>query len=93
MSDRSAFEPLFTSAEMRAVEQAYPGYPDSIRELMLRAGTATAEAAMRRFPEARALTVVCGGGSNGGDGLVVSDVLRAQGRVVVVYHDGCAEVV
>ncbi len=84
MSDRSAFEPLFTSAEMRAVEQAYPGYPDSIRELMLRAGTATAEAAMRRFPEARALTVVCGGGSNGGDGLVVVDVLRAQGREVLV---------
>jgi len=84
VSTRPAFEPLFTSAEMRAVEEAYPGYPDSMRELMVRAGTATAEAAMRRFSEARAFTVVCGGGSNGGDGLVAADVLRAQGREVLV---------
>jgi NAD(P)H-hydrate epimerase len=73
---------------MRAVEEAYPGYPDSMRELMVRAGTATAEAAMRRFPEARAFTVVCGGGSNGGDGLVAAEVLRAQGEVLVVEMKG-----
>lgn len=84
MSTRRVFEPLFTSAEMRAVEEAYPGYPDSMRELMDRAGTATAEAVMRRFPEARAFTFVCGGGSNGGDGVVAADVLRAQGRKVLV---------
>jgi NAD(P)H-hydrate epimerase len=83
---RPIFEPLFTSAEMRAVEQGYPGYPDSMRELMVRAGTAAAEAAMRRFPQARAFTVVCGGGSNGGDGLVAADVLRAQGREVLVLE-------
>ena len=43
MSDSSTFDPLFSSAEMRAVEEAYPGYPDSMRELMVRAGTAVAE--------------------------------------------------
>jgi len=86
VSGRPAFEPLFTSAEMRAVEETFPGYPDSMRELMVKAGTATAEAAMRRFPEARAFTVVCGGGSNGGDGLVAVDVLRAQGREVLVVE-------
>jgi len=84
VSTRRVFEPLFTSAEMSAVEEAYPGYPDSMRELMVRAGTAAAEAAMRRFSEARAFTVVCGGGSNGGDGVVAADVLRAQGRKVLV---------
>ena len=84
MSDRPALEPLFTSAEMRAVEEAYPGYPDSMRELMVRAGTAAAKAGMRRFPEARAFTVVCGGGSNGGDGLVAADVLRSCGREVLI---------
>ena len=86
MSDRAAVEPLFTSAEMRAVEEAYPGYPDSMRELMVRAGTAAAEAAMRRFPEAHSFTVVCGGGSNGGDGLVAADALRARDREVLVVE-------
>ena len=86
MKGRSALEPLFSSAEMRAVEQAYPGYPDSMRELMERAGTAAAEAALRRFPDAKAYTVVCGGGSNGGDGLVAADVLRSRGRDVRVVE-------
>ncbi|MGZ4400669.1 MAG: NAD(P)H-hydrate dehydratase [Gaiellaceae bacterium] len=72
--------PLFTAAEMRAVEQAYPGYPESMRELMDRAGRAAAEAAMRRFPDARVYAVVCGSGSNGGDGRVAADVLRSAGR-------------
>jgi NAD(P)H-hydrate epimerase len=71
---------------MRAVEQAYPGYPDSMRELMERAGTAAAEAAVRRFPDAKAYTVVCGGGSNGGDGQVAADVLRSRGRDVRVVE-------
>jgi len=86
VSDRTALEPLFSSAEMRAVEEAYPGYPDSMRELMERAGTAAAEAALRRFPEAKAFTVVCGGGSNGGDGLVAADALRSSGREVRVVE-------
>ncbi|MHB8060103.1 MAG: NAD(P)H-hydrate dehydratase [Gaiellaceae bacterium] len=83
---RSIFEPLFSSAEMRAAEEAYPGYPDSMRELMQRAGTAAAEAALRLFPDAKAYTVVCGGGSNGGDGLVAADVLRSRGREVRVVE-------
>jgi len=90
VSGRPAFEPLFTSAEMRAVEEAYPGYPDSMRELMNKAGTAVAEAAVRRFPEAKAYTVVCGAGSNGGDGRVAAEALRFQGcdvRVVEAKGD------
>lgn len=86
MNDQPGFESLFTSAEMRAVEEAYPGFPDSMRELMERAGTAAAEAALRRFPEAKAFTVVCGGGSNGGDGLVAAEVLRDRGREVRVVE-------
>ena len=86
MSGNPNFEQLFSSAEMRAVEEAYPGYPDSMRELMERAGTAAAEAALRRFPEAKAYTVVCGGGSNGGDGLVAAAALRSSGREVRVVE-------
>ena len=36
------FEPLFSAAEMRAAEERYPGYPDTISELMERAGGAVA---------------------------------------------------
>lgn len=86
MKGRPVIEPLFTSAEMRAVEEAYPGYPHSMRELMDRAGTAVAKAAVRRFPEAEAYTVVCGAGSNGGDGLVAAEALRFQGYEVRVVE-------
>jgi hydroxyethylthiazole kinase-like uncharacterized protein yjeF len=73
------FEPLYSAAEMRAAEEAYPGYPDSIPELMERAGTAVANEAMRAFPAARSFACVCGGGSNGGDGRVAARVLREAG--------------
>jgi NAD(P)H-hydrate epimerase len=72
-------EPLYTAAEMRAAEERYPGYPDSIPELMERAGTAVAREAMTAFPEARRFACVCGGGSNGGDGRVAARVLRETG--------------
>ena len=58
-------EPLYTAAEMRAAEEAYPGTVD---ELMERAGQAVARHALEDFGDARSFTVVCGGGSNGGDG-------------------------
>ena len=75
------FEPLYTAAEMRAAEERYPSYPDSIPELMERAGTAVAQEAMRAFPDARRFACVCGGGSNGGDGRVAARVLREAGLV------------
>ena len=64
-------EPLYTAAEMRAVEELYPGYPETAQELQERAGEAVAREAMRAFPRARRFAVVCGAGSNGG---------RRQGR-------------
>jgi NAD(P)H-hydrate epimerase len=72
-------EPLYTAAEMRAAEERYPGYPDSVPELMERAGTAVAREAVTAFPEARRFACVCGGGSNGGDGRVAARVLRETG--------------
>ena len=73
------FEPLYTAAEMRAAEERYPDYPDSIPELMERAGTAVAREAMLAYPDARRFACVCGGGSNGGDGRVAARVLREAG--------------
>ena len=64
---------------MRAAEKAYPRYPESIPELMERAGAAVAQEAMRAYPAARSFACVCGGGSNGGDGRVAARVLRGAG--------------
>jgi len=74
-------EPLYTAEEMRAAEEAYEG---ATLELMERAGSATAEAALRAWPDARRIAVWCGGGANGGDGLVVARELRAAGREAFV---------
>lgn len=74
------FEPLYTAAEMEAAEKRFPGYPESVPELMERAGAAVAVEAMRAFPAARRFAVVCGGGSNGGDGRVAARLIRATGR-------------
>jgi NAD(P)H-hydrate epimerase len=73
------FEPLYTADEMRAAEEAFPGFPDTVPELMERAGTAVAVELQAAYPDARRVAVVCGGGSNGGDGRVGARVLREAG--------------
>ena len=75
------FEPLYSAEEMRAAEERYPAYPDSIPELMERAGAAVAREAMIAFPAAQSFACVCGGGSNGGDGRVAARILREAGHV------------
>jgi ADP-dependent NAD(P)H-hydrate dehydratase / NAD(P)H-hydrate epimerase len=79
----TGLEPLFTAAEMRAAEERHPGYPETATELMERAGAAVAREAMRAFPRARSFGVVCGGGSNGGDGRIAARILREAGRDAV----------
>jgi len=78
-------EPLLTAEETRRAEEAHPGYPDSMSELMERAGTAVAEVVLGRFPGR--VAVVCGKGSNGGDGRVCARVLRERGRDVTVVEE------
>ena len=72
---------LLTADETRRAEEAHPGPLD---ELMERAGNAVAELVLRRFPGS--VTVVCGGGSNGGDGKVCARILRERGRDVHVVE-------
>jgi ADP-dependent NAD(P)H-hydrate dehydratase / NAD(P)H-hydrate epimerase len=74
------YEPLYTAADMRAAEERYAGYPETIPELMERAGAAVAREAMLAYPAARRFACVCGGGSNGGDGRVAARVLREAGH-------------
>jgi NAD(P)H-hydrate epimerase len=74
-------EPLLTADETRRAEEAYGG---SLDTLMERAGAAVAELVLRDFPGR--VTVVCGGGNNGGDGQVCARVLREARRDVRVVE-------
>lgn len=71
-------EPLYTAEEMRAAEAGH-----DVEAMMQRAGAAVAEQLMRRFPDARRVALHAGGGSNGGDGQIAAEILRAQGRELV----------
>jgi len=81
------FEALYTADEMRSAEERYPGYPESIPELMERAGGAVAREARSAYPDARRFACVCGGGSNGGDGRVAARVLGEAGLEAEVTED------
>ena len=72
------FEPLYTADEMRAAESRHP----DLSELMERAGARAAEVGLRAFPDAARWTVVCGGGSNGGDGRIMARHLESAGKLV-----------
>jgi NAD(P)H-hydrate epimerase len=72
-------QPLLTAHETRRAEEAHQG---SLEELMERAGSAVAEHVLRQF--SGRVTVVCGGGKNGGDGHVCARKLRESGRDVHV---------
>ncbi len=81
--------PLYSAAQMHeldrlAIESAgIPGYT-----LMNRAAGAAWSALRARWPQARSLAVLCGGGNNGGDGLVLARLARADGRRVRVLQPG-----
>ena len=78
-----SFEPLYTAAEMRAAEERYPGLPGHgpRADGAGRAGRRRPRRS-RTSPDARRITVVCGGGTNGGDGRVAAELLAQAGREV-----------
>ncbi len=85
------FEPLYTAEEMRVAEARYPGFPATAPELMERAGLAVAREVLTRYPDARRVGVICGGGANGGDGRIAAARLREAGVDAVESDDpsGC----
>jgi hydroxyethylthiazole kinase-like uncharacterized protein yjeF len=87
----SDFDQLYTAAEMRTAEERYPGYPATVPELMERAGSAVAQVGIARYRDAARWTVVCGGGSNGGDGRIAARELERAGKDVVVVDAKAGE--
>lgn len=76
---------LYRAAQVRELdriaiqERGIPGYT-----LMSRAGAAAFAALRERWPQARQVVVVCGGGNNGGDGYVVARLAHQAGLAVQV---------
>lgn len=56
--------------------------------LMRKAGFAVAAAALRHYPQAVRVAVLCGPGNNGGDGFVAATALREAGADVRVFGLG-----
>lgn len=76
---------LYRAAEVRALEKiAIEEFRLAGATLMERAGAAAYSVLHSRWPAARRITVVCGGGNNGGDGYVVARLAQAAGHDVSV---------
>ncbi len=74
---------LYRAQSVRRLDQqAIEGAQIPGLELMRRAGGATWRFLRQRWPEARAITVYCGPGNNGGDGFVVARLAAAGGMKV-----------
>ncbi len=70
---------------MRACdERTVKDFGASWHSLMERAGSAVAKFALRKFPQVARITVLCGKGNNGGDGLVAARHLQASGKGVCI---------
>lgn len=82
--------PLFDAAAMREADRRTThehALPSLI--LMERAGLATAQAILERYPDRRRALILAGSGNNGGDGWVVARHLREAGwSVRVATPDG-----
>lgn len=86
-------KPVLTPAEMRVADAAAIAELGSSVELMRRAGAAVSRAALRLLGGGygRRVTVVCGKGNNGGDGMVAAAWLARRGvHCTVVALDGPA---
>jgi ADP-dependent NAD(P)H-hydrate dehydratase / NAD(P)H-hydrate epimerase len=76
---------LYRADQVRALDRAaIEDYGIPGAELMERAGAAAYRLLRSRWPGARRLLVLCGGGNNGGDGYVVARLARENGLGVEV---------
>src|SRR5580698_6545691 len=74
---------VLSAAEMQACDRATAerfGVPSL--DLMRAASAAVAAFAREQFPRARRITVLCGRGNNGGDGMMAARLLASAGLEV-----------
>lgn len=76
---------IVSAEEMRAIDRVTTerfGVPSLT--LMENAGSSVARFILSEYPQSKRISVICGKGNNGGDGLVVARHLAETGRVVRV---------
>lgn len=79
--------PLYSAHAARALDaRATQALGGDAYVLMQRAGLAAWQHLLLHWPEAQRIVVVCGPGSNGGDGYVLARHARRAGRTVEVVH-------
>lgn len=75
--------------KIRVLEQlARQDYHLSGNALMQRAGAAAFNILQKHWPKAKTITIVCGGGNNGGDGYVLAKLAAEQHFNVRVFYVG-----
>lgn len=80
---------LYRAEQVRALDKCIiQKYNVPGSELMARAGTAAWNLILKRWPQLRDLTIVCGIGNNGGDGYVVAILALTAGLTVRVLQVG-----
>src|ERR1035437_3722081 len=81
-----------TSAEMGATDRRAGDEVVGARAALVgKAGGAVARFCLRRYPETKRVTVLCGKGNNGGDGFVAARVLAKAGVLLRVVLLGRAD--
>jgi NAD(P)H-hydrate epimerase len=73
---------LYSAAQVRQLEARLIASGTSGPALMERAGAAAYACMRARWPEVKSIAVACGGGNNGGDGLVVARLAQQEGLEV-----------
>jgi NAD(P)H-hydrate epimerase len=83
---------VLSAAEMQACDRATTErFGVASIDLMRTAAAAVAAFAREQFPRARKVTVVCGRGNNGGDGMMTARLLAASGIRVTTLLLGAPE--
>lgn len=77
---------LFTAEQTRELDRLAIATGTPGAELMQRAGQAAFDALCERWPEARRIAVLCGGGNNGGDGYVVAALAHRAGLQPEIFY-------
>ncbi len=73
-----------TPDEMSELERSASEYGLGVKELMENAGKGVAEYVLSRYGPGRRICAICGGGNNGGDGMVAARYLSSRCSVEVV---------
>ncbi len=78
--------PIYTSQQIRQLEQALFDSGIVSHELMFKAGKAAFSILQQQWPQAKKIVVLCGAGNNGGDGYVVAYLAQQAGYLVEVFY-------